>query len=146
LSVIHFVKKEMAMFDHVWAEEPLSFIIAPQDNIPSTDVLKNAELYFAWGYLMNPRFIMKLLGHAIPFASAVLKGYRREEFLNDGKRDFNLIPDEKGVVMGVVLIAPSEEDIEKLDTFEQVPKVMVKRRIEIMTGELVREANTYMRV
>ncbi len=135
------------MFDHVWAEKPLSFIIAPQDNIPSPDVLQNAELYFGWGYLMNPRFIKKLLGHAIPFAPAVLKGYRREEFLNkDGKRDFNLIPDEKGVVMGVVLIAPSEEDIEKLDTFEKVPKVMVKRKIEVMTGDLVREANTYMRV
>jgi len=134
------------MFDHVWAEEPLSFIIAPQDNIPSPDVLQNAELYFVWGYLMNPRFIKKLLGHAIPFAPAMLKGYRREAFLNDGKRDFNLIPTEKGVVLGVVLISPSEEDIAKLDTFEQVPKVMVKRRVEVMTGDLVREANTYMRV
>jgi hypothetical protein len=146
LAEIRFVKKENAMFDHVWAEEPLSFIIAPQDNIPSPDVLKNAELYFAWGYLMNPRFIKKLLGHAIPFAPAVLKGYRREEFLNNGKRDFNLIPTENGVVLGVVLIAPSEEDIAKLDTFEQVPKVMVKRRVEVMTGDLVREASTYMRV
>ena len=134
------------MFDHVWAEEPLSFIIAPQDNIPSPDVLQNAELYFVWGYLMNPRFIKKLLGHAIPFAPAMLKGYRREAFLNDGKRDFNLIPTEKGVVLGVVLISPSEEDIAKLDTFEQVPRVMVKRRVEVMTGDLVREANTYMRV
>jgi hypothetical protein len=146
LSARHFVKKENAMFDHVWAEEPLSFIIAPQDNIPSKDVLKNAELYFVWGYLMNPRFIMKILGHALAFAPAVLKGYSRKEFLNNGKRDFNLIPDEKGVVMGVVLIAPGEEDIAKLDSFEQVPKVMVKRRVEVMTGDLVCEANTYMRV
>jgi len=33
-----------------------------------------------------------------------------------------------------------------LDRFEQVPEVMVKRRIEVTIGDLVREANIYMAV
>jgi hypothetical protein len=130
----------------VWAEEPLSFIIAPNGNIPSPDALQNAELYFGWGYLMNPRIIEKILGHTLPFAPAVIRGYRREAFLNDGKRDFRLVPSEKDVVMGVVLISPNKEDIARLDAFEQVPRVMVKQKIEVMVGDMKREANIYMRV
>jgi hypothetical protein len=140
------IKKEVKMFEHVWSEETLGWIIAPQGNLPSPEILKDADLYFVWGNLMNPAFVRGVLGHAIPFAPAVLKGYRRVTFLKDGKRDFDLIPTEKDVVLGVVLISPSEEDIVKLDTFEQVPTVMVKCRVGVMTGDLFREVSTYMRV
>jgi hypothetical protein len=132
------------MFEYAWSEETLSWIIAPQGRMVSPDVLKNADLYFVWGYLMDPRFIEKLLDHAIPFAPAVIQGYCREAFVKDGKSGFKLIPSQKDLVMGVVLIAPGKEDIMRLDRFEQVPDVMVKRKIEVMIGDLRREANIYM--
>ena len=134
------------MFEHIWIEETLSWIIAPQDRLPGPDVLQKAELYFVWGFLMDPRFIQELLNRIIPFAPAVIRGYCREAFIKDGKRGFRLIPSENDIVMGVVLIAPSDEEIALLDRFEQVPDVMVKRRIEVTIGDLVREANIYMRV
>jgi hypothetical protein len=134
------------MFEHVWSEETLGWIIAPQGNLPSPEILKDADLYFVWGNLMNPAFVRGILGHSIPFAPAALKGYRREIFLKDGKREFLLIPSQMDVVMGVVLISPCKEDIIGLDRFEQVPKVNVKRRIEVMIGDLRREANIYMAV
>ena len=132
------------MLEHLWAEETLSWIIAPQDRLPGPEDLQKAALYFVWGFLMDPRFIQGLLNRIIPFAPAVIQGYRRETFVKDGKRGFRLIPFDKGFVMGVVLIAPSDEEIAMLDRFEQVPEVMVKRRIEVTIGDLVREANIYM--
>jgi hypothetical protein len=144
MSPIPIVKKETHMFDHIWSEETPSFIIAPQGSKPSTDILQKAELYFVWGFLMDPRFIQGLLNHVIPFAPAVIRGYRRESFARDGKRGFRLIPDETGIVMGVVLIAPTVKDIAGLDRFEQVPDVMVKQKVEVMIGDLKREANIYM--
>ena len=134
------------MFEYAWSEETLSWIIAPPGGMVSPDALKYSELYFVWGYLMDPRFIEKLLDHTIPFAPAVIQGYRREAFVRDGKSGFKLIPSKKDLVMGVVLIAPGKEDILRLDRFEQVPDVMVKRRIEVMIGDLRREANIYMAV
>jgi hypothetical protein len=127
-------------------KETLSWIIAPQDRLPGPDILQKVELYFVWGFLMDPRFIQGLLKRVIPFAPAVLRGYRRESFIREGKRGFRLTPSENGIVSGVVLIDPSDEEVAALDRFEQVPKVMVKRRVEVTIGDLVREANIYMAV
>ena len=44
----------------------LSWIIAPPEQVPSPEVLYNAELYIVLGYRMAPRFTVKLLGRAIP--------------------------------------------------------------------------------
>ena len=93
---------------------------------------------------MDPCFIQGLVGRVIPFAPAVIQGYRRETFVEEGKRGFRLIPQEGGVVMGVVLVAPSEEEVATLDRFEQVPEVMVKKTIQVSVGDLERTANIYM--
>ena len=95
---------------------------------------------------MDPRFTNGLLNRIIPFAPAVMRGYCRETFIKDGKRGFRLIPFETGILIGVVLIATSDEEVAMLDHFEQVPDVMVKRRIEVTIDDLVREANIYMAV
>ncbi len=132
------------MFEHIWAEETCSWIAAPPDRVPLAGDLETAELYFVWGFLMDPRFIGELVGRPIPFAPAAIRGYRRETFVEGGQRGFRLIPDGQGIVMGVVLVGPTEQETAALDRFEQVPKVMVKQRIEVSVGDLVREANIYM--
>lgn len=134
------------MLEHVWVEETCSWIVAPQDRVPGTGDLKDEELYFVWGFLMDPRFIQGLVGRIIPFAPAVLRGYQRETFAEKGERGFRLIPREGGMVMGVVLVAPKNEEIAILDRFEQVPEVMIKQRVEVSVGDLVRQANIYMAV
>jgi hypothetical protein len=44
----------------------LSWIIAPPEQISPPEVPHNTELCIVLGYLMAPRFIAKLLGHANP--------------------------------------------------------------------------------
>jgi len=132
------------MFEHVWLEKTCNWIVAPKERVPGPDDLKKAELYFVWGFLMDPRFIQGVVGRVIPFAPAVIRGYRREAFVKNGTRGFRLVLCDKGIVMGVVLVAPSADEVAALDRFEQVPHVMVKQRIEVVIGDLVREANIYM--
>jgi len=135
---------EAFMFEHVWAEETCSWIVAPPDRVPGAGDLETAELYFVWGFLMDPRFIGELVGRPVPFAPAAIRGYRREAFVEGGQRGFRLIPDDHGIVMGVVLVGPTGQEVAALDRFEQVPTVMIKRRIDVLIGDLVREANIYI--
>jgi len=133
------------MFEHVWEERTCSWIVAPPDRIPASGDLESAELIFVWGFLMDPRFIKKLLGGVIPFAPAFIRGYRRETFVEGGERGFRLIPEENGVVSGVVLIGPTAQEKDGLDRFEGVPEVMVKRTVEAHIGDLTRGAGIYMK-
>ena len=134
------------MFAHVWVEETCGWIMAPPERIPGPEALRTAELTFVWGFLMDPEFIRGLVGRVIPFAPALIRGYRRETFLKDGKRGFRLIPQPEGVVMGVALVGPTQEEVAALDRFERVPEVMVKQRIEVTVGDLKREAGIYLAV
>ncbi len=133
------------MLEHVWIEETCSLLIGPRELIDRSTDLATAELYFVWGLLMDPAFIKKLTGHLIPFAPAVLRGYRRETFLKDGRRGFNLVQDPHGIVMGVVLVGLTEEEIACLDRFEEVPHVMVKEKVQVQIGDLLRDASIYMK-
>ena len=80
------------MFEHLWIEGSCSWIVAPPDRLPGAGDLENEELYFVWGFLMDPRFIRGVTGRAIPMAPAVIRGYRRESFVRDGERWFRLVP------------------------------------------------------
>ncbi|MFH1539200.1 MAG: gamma-glutamylcyclotransferase family protein [bacterium] len=107
---------------------------APLPEEPFTD----ENLTFVWGFLMAPRFIRKLLGHKAAFAPAVLKGWKRSA---DGD-SFQLKKQKDGVVSGVVLIGLSKKDVEKLDAFEQIPDVMIKRRTNVLIGD--RKVGTFI--
>ncbi len=132
------------MFEHVWNEGLCGWILAPPDRVPQAEDLERAELTFVWGFLMDPRFISGITGRPIPLAPAVLRGYRRETFVRDGERGFRLVPEEDGIVMGVVLIGVTGDEAAALDCFEEVPRVMVKKKVQVTIGDLVREAGIYM--
>jgi hypothetical protein len=132
------------MFEHVWNQKTLGWILAPPDRVPEAEDLEKAELCFVWGFLMDPRFVQGITGRPIPLAPALIRGYRREAMVTDGRRGFRLVPEQDGMVLGVVLVGPTREEVEALDRFEQVPRVMVRKRIEVLVGDLVREASIYM--
>jgi hypothetical protein len=133
------------MFEHIWNEASCGWIVASPDRVPEADALEKGDLYFVWGFLMDPAFIAKLMDRPIPLASAIIRGYRRETTVTDQGRGFRLVPEENGTVMGVVLINPTDEEVEILDHFEQVPTIMIKKRIQVSVGDLTREANIYMK-
>ena len=105
------------------------------------DFVSDQNATFVWGYLMEPDFIKELLGRKKPFAPAVLRGYKREK----SEDKLTLIPDASSCVLGVVLLNLSEEEMKKLDEFEKVPEVMIRKRIEVEIGDFRREVYIYMR-
>ena len=132
------------MLEHVWHERWCGWIVAPPGRVPKPEDLERAELTFVWGFLMDPRFLQGVTGCAIPFAPALLRGYRREAVVRGGVRGFRLLPDPDGTVMGAVLIGVSESEGAALDRFEQVPSVMVRRRVEVAVGDLTRPADIFL--
>lgn len=132
------------MFEHIWNGKTLGWMLAPPGRVPEPGDLEKADLCFVWGFLMDPRFVQGITGRPIPLAPAVIRGYRRETVVTDGGRAFRLVPEQNGMVLGVVLVGPSREEVEALDRFEQVPQVMVRKRIDVLVGDQVREASIYL--
>jgi len=132
------------MYEHVWDERWCSWVLAPPDRVPPAEELERGELTFVWGFLMDPRFLRGITGRAVPLAPAVLRGYRRETFVKDGARGFRLLPDRDGIVTGVVLIGVRHDEAAALDRFEQVPRVMVRKKVRVTVGDLEREAWVYL--
>lgn len=121
-----------------FSEENLSLIMRPLGARLPDEPFEDENLTFVWGFLMDPRFIRKLLGHKVSFAPAVLKGWKRSP---DGD-SFRLKKQKDSVVSGVVLIGLSKKDVEKLDAFEQIPEVMLKRRTKVLIGD--RKVGTFI--
>jgi len=132
------------MFEHLWIEETCSWIVAPEGVLPAAGELASGEILFVWGFLMDPRFLQGVIGRAAPLAPAVVRGYRRETFFRDGRRGYRLVPGREGVVCGVVLLGLTRGEMEALDRFEQVPREMVRRTVEVRVGDLAREAWIYL--
>jgi len=132
------------MFEHVWNERWCAWIVAPPGRVPEPGDLERADLTFVWGFLMDPHFVQGVTGRPIPFAPAVLRGYRRERVVRDAVPGFRLVADPEGIVTGVVLIGVSESEASALDRFEQVPRAMVRKRVEVTVGDLLRRAHIYM--
>lgn len=131
------------MFDVKWNKKYFATTILSSKEKVNIEKDKNAT--FVWGYLMDPYFIKKLLGKEKPFTPAVLKGFRREWKYSGKNKTPVLIKDKNEIVQGVVLLNLSKEDVQKLDEFEKIPEVMVKKRIWIYIGDLKREVYIYFK-
>ncbi len=104
--------------------------------------------YFAYGSNMNPRKMDELGIKFTERINATLKGYtlkfNKASSLNPEEGFANIIPDEKGLVEGV-LYEISDSDLLKLDEYEGHPqhyrRITVK--VETKKGELF-DAVTYI--
>lgn len=129
------------MFSVKWQKDTLAMVVQPRGARIPKNIFQDPNLTFVWGYLMDPDFILKLLGRRIAFAPAVLKGYRRRA---KGK-SFILQKQKGGIVPGVVLIGLSSKDVAHLNEFEEVPEVMVRRRVEVYVGDRRTKTCIYMK-
>lgn len=129
------------MFRVTWFEESLLNVIHPESRRVTRNILDDSEATFVWGKLMNPHFIRKLLGHALAFCPAEIRGYAR---IPSG--DFYVLKKKEGATtQGVVLLGLSAKDREGLDTYEQIPNVMERRRIMVTIGTMKRRAFFYIK-
>ena len=122
-------------------EEYLLNVICASDGKTGLEIEEDPKATFVWGRLMDPDFIKDLLGHKVCFAPAVIRGYERVPY-----SDFYALKKKQGAfVQGVVLLGLSEKDEAKLNEYEQVPKVMRRRRITAELGLLKRKVFFYIR-
>jgi hypothetical protein len=129
------------MFRVTWFEEYLLSVVHPESRRVTRNILNDAKATFVWGKLMNPHFIRKLLGHALPFCPAEIQGYARVPSGN-----FYALKRKKGeVTQGVVLLGLSTKDRNELDEYEQIPHVMERRRITACMGTLKRRTFFYIK-
>lgn len=132
-------------FHTTWFEDFRVVVFHPsRTRIYRADLVER-DIFFVWGQLMDPEFIQGLTGSYIPFSPAILSGYQRKCVKRGGGLDFRLKKASGGVTQGTALLRMGKKDIEILDKFEEVPRVMVRKKIKVMLGDLKREAYIYLK-
>jgi hypothetical protein len=129
------------MFEVKWFEECLLDVVHPAGRKAARAILDDPNATFVWGKLMSPHFIEKLLGAPAAFCPAEIRGYERVK-----TKEFYALRRKAGAtVQGVVLLGLSDADVEKLNRFERIPRVMERRRIEAAMGTMKREVCFYIK-
>jgi len=129
------------MFRVTWFEDSLLHLVHPEEKRITRKVLEDPRATFVWGKLISPHFIKKLLGHSLPYCPAEIQGYVRVP-----SGDFFALKKKRGgTVQGVVLLGLSDDDVAGLNEFEQIPHVMVRRRIMVSLGTLKRRTFFYIK-
>ena len=88
------------------------------------------QLLFVYGTLMNPAERLRLLGRPIDASPARLPGYSRGR-----KRYYFVAKLEDAVTDGAILEGLSTRDFEILDTYEEVPTLYTRERIEVVAAD-----------
>ena len=120
-------------------------IIHPPEMTVSVDLLFETELLFAWGDMMDPYYVKKILERFVPYAPAVITGYSCKAAPEWRDNRFSLQPEQGGVVLGFSLIGITNEDFEILDRIEQVPVHHQREKVLCRMGSLERIVYIYIR-
>jgi len=89
------------------------------------------NVLFGYGEFLRDEVLQELLGHAPPKMPAVLRGYKR--VLEKSTGFYNIVPSKRGVVEGVVMTDISDEDLSKLDLFEEASALYYREPHEVET-------------
>jgi len=122
-------------------KEILVTIVRPAGKKVSRKMLDDPNATFVWGELMNPHFIEKLLGSPRAYSPAVARGFIRKPT----KTFFDAVRNPSGAMQGVVLLGLSKKDVDKLNEFEQVGKVMERHTTEVSIGQMKRKTYIYLK-
>ena len=82
---------------------------------------------FVYGTLMEPRTRERILGRRVDALPALLRGYRRGR-----TRHFYIVRDPEATTEGIVLRGLGAGDFRLLDEYEEVPRLYVRERVEVM--------------
>lgn len=84
---------------------------------------------FAYGEFLKDEVLRDLLGRVPPRAPAVLRGYKR--VLEKATGFYNVVPAKRSAVEGVVMTDLSDEDLAKLDLFEEASALYYREEHEV---------------
>ncbi|MBN1946931.1 MAG: gamma-glutamylcyclotransferase [Bradymonadales bacterium] len=123
----------------------LLFIDGPAD--PAPDYLAGKVNLFVCGALQDPARMSALVGRSIPFAPAVCLGFRRIT-RRVGDREVPLMVADLGnpsrVLTGVVWLDLSGSEVRAVETLELEGNLRKPVAVQVMVGELLLDAITYI--
>jgi len=120
-------------------------LIIRDETMPCRDYLSSENNIFVCGSLMNPAFVADLLGHPGAGAFAVALDYTRGYDEVEGEKAHFMMPEKGGVLPGMVWLDLSDEDIRRFEEFEQAPRLRKRVELEVMVGDLILPAFTYLK-
>ncbi|RJP17161.1 MAG: gamma-glutamylcyclotransferase [Candidatus Abyssobacteria bacterium SURF_5] len=133
-----------AAFSVSFFEEDGIWAVHPEGASLSLSEVLHGDAVFVSGKLMDPTFAYKVTGRYVPFAAAIAKGFARGE-RGSGKKKMPILERKRGgIVLGVLLLDVSENDLQKLDAFEQVPELRERVSIRVTVGARERPAYTFL--
>ncbi len=122
----------------IWVTHPKGAQISLRD-------ITHGDTIFVSGLLMDPEFIRGLTGHYMPFTAAVARNYARGKRGRGKKKTLLIEPSPGDMVLGVLLLKPTQADLDALDTFEKIAEgVRRKAPIRVVVGTYERTATTFL--
>ncbi|KXA95591.1 hypothetical protein AKJ36_00160 [candidate division MSBL1 archaeon SCGC-AAA259I07] len=98
---------------------------------------------FAYGSLMNPKFVEELLGKSVKLVPAKLEGYKKVQ--TPGRKYPAAVKHPTSSIKGELLLNLSSEDVKKIDKWEETPEnLYVRIKAPVMTKDGVRKAFVYI--
>ncbi len=104
-----------------------------------TDAEAPRELLFVYGTLVEPATRERILGRRVEAVPALLPGYLRGR-----SRHFYIVREPEATTAGMLLSGLSERDFTILDEYEEVPKLYLRERVEVISAGATVGAWVYM--
>ena len=98
---------------------------------------------FGYGEFLKDEVLQSVLGRVPEKMPARLRGYRRVHEKSTGF--YNIVPAKRSVVEGVVMTDLSDEDLAKLDWFEEAAALYYREQHEVETAAGSMKASVYIR-
>ena len=98
---------------------------------------------FAYGEFLKDEVLESVLGHVPAKIPAKLRGFKR--LLEKSTGFYNAVPSKRSVLEGVVMTNLSDEDLEKLDWFEEASALYYREQHEVETAVGTMKAWVYVR-
>lgn len=133
------------MLETTFFPEHFIWVTHPKNAKLNLRDITHGDAIFVSGLLMDPEFIRRLTGHHMPFTAAVARNYARGERGRGKKKTLLLEPSPGDMVLGVLLLKPTQADTDALDKFEKIAEgIRRKAPIRVIVGTYDRTATTFL--
>ena len=101
---------------------------------------------FVYGELCKPAVLMAILGRVPPAAPGLLRGFKKDK--HDATGYYRAVPQAGGTIAGLVLDELSPDDLEHLDSFENIDGgeyLRIEVEVEGLGSDVPRPAFAYVK-
>jgi hypothetical protein len=99
---------------------------------------------FVCGSLMDPDIAAHVLGRRVAMAPALAAGFSRGYAEVEGKQMHFMRPEPGAVLPGMALLGVGEQELARLEKFEQCPEIRRQIELDLRIGDATVRARTYL--